>query len=62
MGIPNETVLFQEANHLEMCQNIDETDGLFTTICDRVVTSLSTCPNFYIFEPGAMGSPANEIQ
>ncbi|KAI9770213.1 MAG: Ankyrin repeat domain-containing protein 44 [Geoglossum umbratile] len=41
MNVPNETVLFRYADHLNMCRGLEDTDDLFTTICDRLVTSIT---------------------
>jgi hypothetical protein len=39
MGIPSETVAFQDANHLEMGQIISDDDELFHMICGRMRTA-----------------------
>jgi len=43
MGIPNETVLIQETDHMAMCREIDEKGKLFDILCDKLVTSQGLC-------------------
>ncbi|KFY46704.1 hypothetical protein V494_00368 [Pseudogymnoascus sp. VKM F-4513 (FW-928)] len=41
MNVPNETVIYQNADHLNMCWEVEDIDDLFVAICDRLVTSLT---------------------
>ncbi len=46
MGVLNETVIPQHANHLEMCRTITDSDVAFRTICDRMATAKGLHPRY----------------
>jgi len=40
MDLPNETILARDTHHLDLCRNIQDTDEIFTEMCDRMSTAL----------------------
>ncbi|KAH8745456.1 hypothetical protein BGZ57DRAFT_808089, partial [Hyaloscypha finlandica] len=46
MDLPNETILARDTHHLDLCRNIQDTDEIFTKMCDWMSTALAFDPQY----------------